>query len=259
MFMEYNKFMENLITSTKNPYIKELKRLSDAKGRERAKKFLVEGIKCINEALDIKGLCEELIILNIAEQEYLYLTESFSGEITYVSEFVLRSLSSVKTPQSIIAVCNMKKLILAKSDGLYIVLDGVSDPGNMGAIIRTADAVKADAVFTLNESVDFLSPKVIRASMGSVFHVRIEKFSLDELIKLKEEGYKLVGADIKGSTEFKISNDKICLIIGNEAHGISEEIMNILNDKIKIPIYGKAESLNAAVAASILMYKLKGF
>jgi len=256
--MVYNINMENTITSTKNPIIKGIKKLQNSKERIKSGRFVVEGEKCVSEALDIDGLCEKLLVLESEKDRYGEIISGFAGEIIYISSAVLENISTVKTPQSIIAVCIAEKLILSKSEGLIIILDGVSDPGNLGAIIRTADAVDAGEILLLNNCVDFLSPKVIRASMGSVFHLQIVKREIKDLREYKKNGYRIFGADIRGKTDFDIAFEKICLVIGSEAHGISDEVSDLLDEKIRIPIYGKAESLNAAVAASVLMYKLKG-
>jgi len=250
--------MESFISSSKNQRIKDIKKLNETKYRNKTNKFLVEGKKCVEEALKIDGLCIELLLLEDEIDIYFDLVQK-TPNVTYVSNEILSYLTSTVTPQNIICVCNKEKLAINKEKGFIIALDGISDPGNLGAIIRTADAVDASEVVLLNDCVDFLNPKVIRASMGSVFHLPIRKADKTALASLKENDYKILGADIRGTEDFSFNSDAICLIIGNEAHGISDELINQLDQRIRIPIYGKAESLNAAVAASILMYKVKGF
>ena len=251
--------METIIKSTKNPLIKDLKRLNNAKERNETGRFLVEGIKCIREALADKNWCEMILIEETNQAVYEEIAAKFTGEIIRVSEAALAAVSAVKTPQPVIAVCNREYLKKTHKHGMIVVLDGISDPGNMGAIIRTADAVNAAAVYTINHCADFLSPKVVRASMGSIFHIPVIESVLADITALKAGGYHVFGADIKGTTEFIIEEEKICLVIGSEAHGISETMDGVIDKRIKIPIFGKAESLNAAVAASVLMYKLVGY
>jgi len=251
--------MDTIIKSTKNPLIKDLKRLNNAKDRAETGRFLVEGIKCMREALAIDNMCEMILISEADETVYDEIKKVYDGEIIRVSDIALQAISAVKTPQSVIGVCNRANLLKTHKSGLIVVLDSISDPGNLGAVIRTADAVNAAAIYTVNHCTDFLSPKVIRASMGSIFHVPIFNAVIADITALKAGGYHVLGADIRGTTEFIIEEEKLVLVIGNEAHGISDEVDAIIDKKIKIPIYGKAESLNAAVAASILMYKLVGY
>ncbi|MEX1307982.1 MAG: RNA methyltransferase [Eubacteriales bacterium] len=244
------------VSSTQNTAIKAIKKLSSARSRKSSGLFLVEGEKCVREVMGIEGLCTQLIVLEQEKQEYSDLLEHYSGDVFFVSEPVLESISTVKSPQGIIAVCKDSKLNLAEADGLVIILDGISDPGNLGTIIRTADAVGAARVLTLDESADYLSPKVVRASMGSVFHIPVKKVDMAELLSLKEAGYMLLGADLAGETDFEVEQKNIGLVIGSEAHGISENVKGLLDKKIKLRMFGQAESLNAAVAAGILMYKI---
>ena len=220
--------MDNYISSTKNQKIKNLKKLNETKYRLKTDMFLVEGKKCIEEATLVENLCIELLILEEEEAKYFDLIQKVPN-VTYVSSEVLKYISNSISPQSIICVCNKKNLEIQSNSGLIIALDNISDPGNLGAIIRSADAVDACEILLLNDCVDFLSPKVIRASMGSVFHLRIQKADKSKLHLLKENGYKIVGADIKGSETFDYESENICLIIGSEAHGISEDIADDLD------------------------------
>ncbi len=248
--------MEYTITSTQNPAVKAIKKLVSAKARQDSGLFLVEGDRCVQEALGISELCVQLLILERDKEKYQAIHKEFFGDIFFVSEPVLSSVSTVKTPQGIIAICDSSKLSPKEKEGLIVILDGISDPGNLGTIIRTADAAGAAAVYTLDDSADILSPKVIRASMGSVFHLPVKKVGLDDVMRLKNDGYSILGADLSGNTEFKINGDRTGLVIGSEAHGISKRVLGLIDTRIKIPMYGQAESLNAAVAAGILIYKI---
>ena len=257
--LRYNLVMETIIKSTKNSLIKDLKRLNTAKERHLTGRFLVDGLKCIDEALGVDQLCEMMLVEESNEALFDDLSSRFNGTIIKVSEEALSAVSAVKTPQPAVAVCSRNFLNQHHKSGLIIALDGIADPGNMGAIIRTADAVGAAAVYSFNHCVDFLSPKAIRASMGSVFHIPVIESVIADITAMKAGGYRVLGADLAGTTEFICGEEKICLVIGSEAHGISDAMAEVIDKKIKIPIYGKAESLNAAVAASILMYKLRGY
>ena len=250
--------MENFISSNKNQRIKDIKKLNETKYRNKTNQFLVEGKKCIEEALRVEGLCQELLLLEDDIDIYFDLVQK-APNVTYVSKEIIGYLTSTVTPQNVFCVCDKTKLDITEHVGLVVALDGISDPGNLGAIIRSADAVNASEILLINNCVDFLSPKVIRGSMGSVFHLPIRKGNKSDLDALKENGYKVLGADISGTEDFNFNSDTVCLVIGNESHGISQDITDQLDEQVRIPIYGKAESLNAAVAASILMYKVKGF
>jgi RNA methyltransferase, TrmH family len=250
--------MENYIFSVKNQRIKNLKKLSEGKYRKQTGSFIVEGEKCVSEALKVTGMCTELIVFEEDEDRYADLIQA-DVPVLSVSKAVVNHIASSQSPQGIMCVCEKSKLNVEKTDGMVIALDGISDPGNLGAIIRSADAVGASEILLLGDCVDYLSPKVLRASMGSVFHVAIRKTDVAGLALLKDDGYVIAGADIRGNEDFDLAFEKTCIVIGNEAHGISDDVLDMVEQKIKIPIYGHAESLNAAVAASVLMYKVKGF
>ncbi len=251
--------MEYTITSTQNPAVKAIKKLADAKARKESGLFLVESEKCVEEALKLPGLVKQLVILETESDKLRKYTDGFGGDIFLANQAVLETIATAKTPQGIIAVCSIEAMTFLQKDGLVVVLDGISDPGNLGTIIRTSDAAGAAAVYTMDESADVLSPKVIRASMGSVFHIPTKKATPADILALKENGYLVLGADLDGETEFSFREEKLGLVIGSEAHGISPEMTALVDRKIKIPMIGKAESLNAAVAAGILIYKIVGY
>ena len=177
-----------------------------------------------------------------------------------VSDELFPGLCDTKTPQGIIAVIKMKDntQYTIDPDKLYIYCDGISDPGNLGTIIRTADAAGFGGVLISDGSADLYSPKTVRSSMGSFFNIDIvNDFSHAKLGELREKGFSLYcGALTSDSIDYREPDYKkpSVIIVGNEANGASEEILGI-STHIIIPIYGKAESLNAAVAASVMMYE----
>lgn len=248
--------MKYTVTSVQNPAVKAIKKLSAAKARKTSGLFLAEGEKCVREALGVAQLCSQLFVLESDKEKYQDLLNGFSGDVFFISEPVLAAVTQAKSPQGILAVCKSEKLVFEEKDGLIVILDGISDPGNLGTIIRTADAAGAAGVMTLDESADILSPKVVRASMGSVLHLPVKRAALDDILALKKNGYTLLGADLSGETDFKLPNEKTGLVIGSEAHGISKPVLDLLDKRVKIPMYGRAESLNAAVAAGILIYRI---
>ena len=146
-------------------------------------------------------------------------------------------------------------------NGFYIIADKVNDPGNLGTIIRTADAANVTAVFITKGSVSVYNDKVLRATMGSVFHIPvIEDVDIFEMIQfLKENNIKIYAAHLKGVKtpyELNLKDFSVAFLIGNEANGLDDEVSDCADEFIKIPILGKAESLNASVAASVLMYEV---
>lgn len=235
------------ITSTKNEYIKEIKSLKNKKNRTELGKFIAEGEKCVSEAIKH---AEVECVLTTNPDKY-----AFQNTIE-VSQAVLEAVSDTKTPQD--AVCVVKKRSWNMPEGGFIVaLDGVSDPQNVGTILRTADAAGASAVLVSKETADITSPKCVRASMGAVFFMPVIECDLNETLKkLKEEGYVVVAGHLKGKSELPRA-EKTVLVIGNEARGVSNDISELCDVLYRINIFGQSESLNAAVAAGILMYRIK--
>ena len=143
-------------------------------------------------------------------------------------------------------------------NGFIVALDDVQDPQNIGTIIRTADAAGAACVVLSAGSADPYSPKAVRASMGSIFHIPVIAVPLPPYLNtLLPLGYQIAGAHLDGQTEYTLDPEKTCLVIGNESRGLSVAVLELTTQRIKIPMFGKAESLNAAVAAGILMYKIR--
>ena len=250
--------LRELITSTKNEYIKILKSLKTKKARVSEGLFLVEGIKCTQELFDyFPELISSLIVIEDISLDIIVQAEKAGIPVYPVKEHVLESVSDQKTSQGIIAVAKSLSYKTVKS-GFIVALDDVSDPQNVGTIIRTADAAGCSGVVLSPQCADFLSPKAVRASMGSIFHIPVFTADLkDYLIDLKNKGYRIACADMHGSDTYDYDWLSTCLVIGNEARGISEEIAAISTDKISIPMHGRAESLNASVAAGILIYKIR--
>lgn len=248
-----------MITSPKNEYLKEIRKLHMAKYRKESGRFTVSGFKCVHEAL-LYGNVESVIytadMREFAERE----ADSQSIRKIEVSPQVMETLDEARSPQGIIAVASLKEIEIPWDSVLLIALDDISDPVNLGAIIRTADAVGADGVLLSRNTSDPTSPRAVRSSMGSIFHIPVIRTDdlREELRSLHGRGFSVMGTSLEGSEEI-IVPEKTVLVIGNEAHGMSDEMLSVCNTKVRIPMYGKAESLNASVAAGILMYMIKGF
>ena len=248
--------MIHTITSTQNAFIKKLKTLKTKKGRTLNGLFIAEGDKCALEAVEY-GRAECILSLS-EENDVVSRALNDDIDVYIVSEAVMSCVSDTKTPQDTLAVIRSSfDTSLEYTKKLYVALEDVSDPQNVGTIIRTADAAGAHAVILSNKSADYTSPKAVRAAMGSIFHIPIivsDDFYSD-IQRLKDTGTTIIAGHLKGSNELKRSKSN-CILIGNEARGLSERASGIADVLYKINIYGKAESLNAAVAAGILMYKL---
>lgn len=250
----------NKITSTANSQIKRLISLKNkSSARKKEGVFLVEGIKMYRE------IPKDRI-------EAIYIEEKFSElygrdideEYTVVSENVFKQITDTVTPQGILTVVRQKKEnlenILKKDEKqLFILLENLQDPGNLGTIIRTAEGAGVSAVIAGKSTVDIYNPKVIRSTMGSVF--RVPYIVTDDLKKeielFKNNGVTIYAAHLSGKNYYDKENyeGSTAFIIGNEANGLTEEIASKADKLIKIPMCGKLESLNASVAAAVLMYE----
>lgn len=255
--------MDNLvITSKDNEKIKEIKKLKEKKYREETNLFVVEGIKIVKEAIEYDADIKKIVISNDAigyevDEEVLKLIQKY--EVMIVSQNVFESISDVKTPQGILAVIkNKENTEIDYNEDVIFVLDNIQDPGNLGTIIRTLDSVGIKQLIVSDDTVDYMSPKVLRSTMGGAFRVNvIVKDSLiDTINELKKNGYEVLATDLAtDSSIYDIEYKKKVIIIGNEANGVSDEVKNEADKRIKIPMLGKTESLNAAVATSVIAYE----
>ena len=247
----------NIITSAKNPLIKSMKELSAARGRESANMFLVEGEVMIREAIKCGLRLHDII----ATEKRIGTALSISDSAIQVTDAVLQAACDTKTPQGMCATFEMPApLPLDRLPDRVVALDGVQDPGNVGTIWRTADAAGFQAMLLGAGSADPMSPKVQRSAMGSGFRIPVSR-SDDlpaSLADLAKRGYSIICSDLNGK-DFYARPDagkKFVLVIGNEARGISDATRAQATMLVKLPMRGGAESLNAAVAAGIMMYEL---
>lgn len=237
-----------IITSKSNPTIKEIIKLNEKKYRSETGLYLVEGIKPVNECIAAGGKVEMIVCTE-------RLSENYCNPIV-VSEDVFGAISSEKTPQGVIAVVKMPQNILNSPKKSCILLDRLQDPGNLGTIIRTANAAGYKEIYLI-KCADPYSPKAVRASMSGIFFVEIYRGSEEEILKALI-GVPLISADMYGENIFGFeAPSKFCLCIGNEGSGLSDVIKNKSDYKVKIPMSETCESLNAAVSAGIAMYVLK--
>ena len=174
-----------------------------------------------------------------------------------VNEKIKNSISQTESPQGIFAIVKMKEFSIEFRDKRFVILDRIQDPGNLGTIIRTSDAAGFNTIILDKGSVDPFNPKVVRSSQGSLFHLKIINFDIKRIIEeLKDRGVKILGTSPKGDKIYTDVNirDRLAIVFGNEAKGIRDEILSMCDETIRIPIYGRAESLNVSVSSGIILY-----
>ncbi|MFC7321097.1 TrmH family RNA methyltransferase [Halobacillus campisalis] len=244
-----------MLTSLNNPKVKEWKKLQKRKYRRKNGRFIVEGSHLVEEALNSDWDVEEIIL---REGSSLDLIEGVPA--TYVSHQVFQEIAETETPQGMAAIVNYKEFPYRQQD-FSLLIDSVQDPGNLGTLIRTADAAGFSQVIIGEGSVDPFNEKVLRSTQGSLFHLPIIQGKLEQYVEaINSEGVPLYAAALEGAVPYKKFEPKgrAAIIVGNEGQGIRKELLDLVDDKVYIPIYGQAESLNVAIAAAILMYHFKG-
>lgn len=231
------------ITSLQNEKVKYWVNLKNKKFRDQEKCFLIEGDHLINEA---KKLNLIKYYISVVDQNADY----------YVTKEIMQKISDQKSISYNAAVVNF--MPEDSINGNVIILDGIQDPGNLGTIIRSAVAFNIDTLILSDTCVDLYNPKVVRATEGMLFNLNILRRNLKEFIPiLKNLGYQVIGTDVEsGITLDKVKHENVAIVIGNEGNGMSEEVKELCNDFVNIPINKKCESLNAGVAASIIMYEV---
>jgi TrmH family RNA methyltransferase len=248
--------MKQKITSTSNEKIKFLKTLKSKKGRMESGTYLIEGKRAVLDALshNVQFKC-------ILVEENFNFSEDCNSDIYVVPRHIIEALSDTSSPEGIIAQAVIPDISFSKErlSGLVVFLDRLQDAGNVGTIIRTADALGLGAVILSENCVELFNPKTVRATMSSIFNIPVMlcKDSVQTLNEMKEMGYTIYSAALKGE-DFNLIKDvnkeKSCIIIGNEGNGICDEVLAASDKIVTLSMRGGAESLNAAIAAGILMY-----
>ena len=248
------------ISSLQNPQVKLWRSLNRSRA-ERVKNglFLAEGEHMAGEALKEKK-ARALLIHERARDRYAALAgqASAQGVLSYTcADHVMAALSDTKTPQGVIAVCGYPQNEPIRGDWL-VALDGVQDPGNVGTVIRTMDAAGYTCLLMDDKTADPYAPKALRATMGGAFRIPCVRCAdlAACLRELAQDGYEIVAGDLRGDDFFhrRKAREKLCIVIGSEGQGISPAVLQEATLRLKIPIPGQAESLNAAVAGAIMMY-----
>ncbi len=239
-------------SSKQNPTIKAIALLKDKKYRQKNNLYIAEGIKMVNDAIKFNQPIECIVVTS----EMQVHLENTNARILVVTSEVFAYISDETSPQGALAVIKMPNLAVVKPNGNCLLLDGVSDPGNLGTIIRTACAFNYKDIYLLN-CADAFSGKTVRASMSGIFNVNLHK---GDFLSIKEalSEYSVVAGDLNGQSLGKFIPPKnYAIAVGNEANGLSCEVKNLAEHIVKIEMEDVQESLNVAIACSILMYKLK--
>ncbi len=254
------------ISSKDNKNLKFIRQLKKKSFRTDAKKFVAEGKRIVCEVFEYAA--DRLCCIVISEELFskdpslAALGEKHCDNVYLVPDNIFADLSDTDTPQGILAVVDMAAddFVPSGKDHCIVVLDGISEPGNMGTVIRTAEALGFDGIYLLKGCTDIYAPKTVRSTMGSLFRMRFRTGCTAEDIKsLQSRGFDIIATTPSGETaleDFKAPG-RLAVIIGNEAHGVSDELLTLSDSRIKITMDGMAESLNAAVAAGITMHWLK--
>jgi len=229
--------------------IKRVKSLHRKKGRDNENCFLVEGDKMVGEAID-----SPYDIVQLYVRENSQWSDKEGARL--ISESEMNQISTLKTPSPSLAVVRSRSIKNGGVENKTLVLDGISDPGNLGTIIRTADWFGFKHVVVSENTVEEYNPKTVQASMGSIFRVQIHRTQLVPFIeRIKQERIPVLGAVLGGDNSANMgAYQSACLVIGSESHGISQEVLKQLDVGITIPQKGGAESLNASVATGILLH-----
>lgn len=254
------------IQSINNPKVKLWNKLLTKKGREKNNLYLAEGIKLIEEAIKTNQEIDSIIYVKekgLPEQILDLINENGSNiDLFATSNVIFNKLAETETPQGVIAVIKQNEWkseqILASNKSFFLLIDQIQDPGNLGSIIRSADAAGVEAVILGKGTVDLYNSKVIRSTMGSIFHLPILSVELTDFIKeLQTRGVNIIGTS-PYAKEMYYDVDlqgKVAILVGNEANGLQDHRLTQVDKMAKIPIIGQAESLNVAMATTIMLFE----
>lgn len=259
-----------MLDNPRSPRVRAVAKLTRRPARLETGLFLLEGPQAVAEALRFRPeLLIDMFATPTALERYPEIAsaaEEADIEIEYVTEDVLDAMADTVTPQGFVAVCRQfptsVKDIVADGPKLIAILEEVRDPGNLGTIIRAADAAGADAVVLTGRSVDLYNSKVVRSTTGSLFHlpVAVNGELADIVQRMRGAGLRILAADIKGEDILEVRSQgglagPTAWVFGNEARGLEDESLALVDQVVTVPIYGSAESLNLATAASVCLYE----
>ena len=252
------------ITSKDNELIKHIRKLKDKKYRDESNEYVVEGVKLVEEAVKENAKIKQIIVCEDTTRTYEIPThimlEIAKYECISVSNKIFNIITQVTNPQGIMAIIekNAQDAQIDYTQDIIVVLDDVQDPGNLGTILRTVDSIGLNQIIVSKGTADAFNSKVVRSTMGAIFRIKIiEVEDLAQAIKeMRKHHFKLMVTSLQTENSiYDIDFNKKIIVIGNEANGVSKEIQDMADEKAKIPMLGRTESLNASVAAGVVMYE----
>ncbi|ENN94085.1 TrmH family RNA methyltransferase [Bartonella bovis] len=258
------------ISSLSNPIIKNLKALNQKKNRNRDRVFMAEGLKLVIDALNLGWKIQTLILSknkigNTIIENIAARTVACGGFVIKASQKVMESITRRHNPQTVVGIFKQQwhpiEMIKGLNQDVYIALDRVRDPGNLGTIIRTADAVGAKGIMLIGETTDPFSPETVRATMGSIFSVPLYRFSESAFLNWSTH-FKgvIIGTHLKTSVDYRsvdLKKGPIILLMGNEQQGLPDVLADRCDQLVRIPQNGRADSLNLAIATAIMLYEIR--
>lgn len=253
--------MVKIITSTQNQRVKQWKKLQTKKGRQQSQSYLLDGWHLVQEALQSQVQITALI----GTKAELALHNDIVARVNQVYQVtggIMQEITATVTPQGIAAIVTLPYLRLKSipETGKWLLLDRVQDPGNLGTMVRTADAAGFNGVIAGKGTVDFFSPKVMRSMQGSQFHIRLATAELSDLIPaMQANGMPVYGTELNPqaiSYRELPQSDQVAFVMGNEGQGMADNLLQLTTKNVYIPMPGQAESLNVAVSAGILMFSV---
>lgn len=257
------------ITSLSNPTVKEIRALAQRKHRQASGLFVAEGLKLVTDAVEAGWpirifVHADKLGANDMVARTAATVHARGGLVLQVSEKVLEKISRRDNPQMVVGVFEQKLLPLAAIDpvaaSVWVALEGIKDPGNLGTIIRTADAVGASGVLLIGDTCDPFGPEAVRATMGSIFHVPLARASSDAFRTWRNRWPGTVaGTHLSGDKDFRAVDyaAPVLLLMGNEQSGLPDEMAELCDLLVKIPMAGQADSLNLAVSTAVMLYEIR--
>lgn len=254
----------HIITSKDNEIIKHIRKLKEKKYRDEYNEYVVEGVKIVEEAIKENAKIKQVIVCNDTTKTYEIPThimlEIAKFDCIYVSDKIFNYITQVTNPQGIMAIIEKQdeNMQIDYNQDIIVMLDDVQDPGNLGTILRTVDSIGLNQIIVSKGTADSFNSKVVRSTMGAIFRLKIiEEEDLIKTIKeLRKHHFKLLVTSLQTENSiYDIDFSKKIIVIGNEANGVSKEIQDLADEKAKIPMLGRTESLNVSVAAGIVMYE----
>ncbi|MBE1206352.1 TrmH family RNA methyltransferase [Aminobacter carboxidus] len=258
------------VTSLANPLVKDIKALALKKFRDQQNAFMAEGLKLVIDALDLGWTIKTLIFAksalgNPAVEKVAARTVASGGDVLEVSEKVLTAITRRDNPQAVVGVFSQRfvplKDIRPKGNDVWVALDRVRDPGNLGTVIRTVDAVGAKGVILVGETTDPFSLETVRATMGSIFAVPVAKTNPETFLAWRKDfAGTVAGTHLKGAVDYRsvdFGSRPVLLVMGNEQQGLPDNLADACDKLLRIPQAGRADSLNLAVATGVMLFEIR--